>query len=151
MSKPAFIQTLEFNRRAFLANVEEMSHAESLQLVPGLEKSVNWLVGHIIEYRNHMLDQVKMPHVGPEGLTELYAQGTDGHSPGGKGHSFEVLLEAFETAQLRLTAGLDKLYAGPEVPEETLIRLNRYIAHEMYHVGQIGLIRKMMGKDSRIP
>ena len=153
------ISQLQFAHWAALRNLDGVTHEESVVRPDSGANDGNWVVGHIIAVRNRLLPALGEEALWDEARSASYVMpstdDTTGRVP------FEELRAAFVTSHERLTAGIARLddaalaqkapFSPGNNPEETLQSLlARIVVHESYHVGQIGILRRAMGKDGAI-
>jgi DinB family protein len=146
---------LAFDTRATHLNLEGLTHADALVQPPGGGNCVNWMLGHIVTHRNHMLRLLGRDPVWGAELDARYDRGSKAVTGKGDGAaSLETLLDALERARLALedafraaTPGqLDDL-VGSRPLGQMLVTL---LAHELYHAGQIGVVRRYLGRPGAI-
>jgi hypothetical protein len=113
-----------------------------------------WLVGHLATYRNRVLAAMGIL-AAPAPWEAHFARGT---SPADLPADLDVaeLVAAFHAATAAMAAGWDGLTAeamakpaGRTLPDgsEDIGGLIRFLAwHEAYHLGQLGLLRRLAGK-----
>jgi len=138
-----------------LKNVEGLSHADSLvQPEPG-GNCLNWVLGHIVRTRNEALGLVGKKPLLPVEKFELYA--STPIQDGSRALPFAQLLRDYEALQQPWIEGLRGMPAqaltGPAPftptgnPQETVgSLLVAIVFHESYHSGQLGLLRRLVGK-----
>ena len=164
-----YTQTLVYafsaGHKILLANLAGVTHEESLQNAGGSANGINWLAGHILNSRTRLAARTGAP-CGPIFSEQEAAWYGKGSKPIGAGDPC-VPLE-------RIVAGLEQTVGGiaarlaqmtdaeletaidrtmfPSPPEKpTLGAMVEFaILHEMYHSGQIGLVRRALGKASGI-
>ena len=152
----------EFSYGAIKRNLEDLTNEESLVQPPGAGNCLNWVLGHIVSARNGALKLVGGAPLFGEEITAYYARGSKPLQAGGNAPDLGTLRGLLSDTQNQLVptlAGLsDEALARP-VPEqmrrppltgsvaEALIRLHY---HEGYHNGQIGLLRRLVGKEGAI-
>ncbi|MCA9896107.1 MAG: DinB family protein, partial [Anaerolineae bacterium] len=117
----------------------------------------NWVLGHILQHRDIMLELLGAETVMSKDEAALYVAGSEPIREDGPSVSFERLMDMLTTSQARLMdalghiseADLAKLPASGG--ERTLgNRLNGLIWHETYHVGQTEYTRQIAGKNDQI-
>lgn len=136
--------------------LEGMTDAESLQPGP-TGNSINWLVGHLALARNHALFALTGARPWPVEELDRYAKGkpaatdTTGVLPladlkaryAGALGTITEKLAAMTPEEAAATAPFSPLGN----PKETLASLFTTLAfHEGYHIGQIGMLRRAIGK-----
>jgi hypothetical protein len=145
---------LELNKYCTKVNTEGLTHADSLVQPHGGGNCCNWVLGHIVSTRNVILNLLGEQPILSEGEASLYQRGSNPIEDGIKAHSFESLLADFDRSQEQIMSALKS------VPDEDLARkiddetvaqkLATLHFHEAYHVGQLGLLRRIVGKEGAI-
>lgn len=145
----ALSSTFALNVRAAGLNLEGVGEEEALREPDSGGNSLNWIAGHIVSYRNRILELVGEPPVW-DGETARRYDGTDdaGWSPAAA-LPIERIRADLERSQELLEAALSRL--GPDdlerpAGERTTGALLSFLQfHETYHVGQLGLARRLVG------
>lgn len=152
MHRDILIRMFQINQYAALKNVDGFTHEESLRGPDGGGSCANWVLGHIVSSRNHLLGLLGAEAVLPSDRLGVYQRGSGGL--GGQELPFESLVQAFVDAQGRIEAALlgmsDERFAelvAAEKPPENPAMLQ---FHEAYHIGQLGLLRRIVGKSGAI-
>jgi len=132
MDSAALLTVYRFTYFTLERNLEGLTDDEALVAPAPGGNCVNWLVGHILLYR----DVVHRPM--PEGVPTL-----------------AVLGAARERSQAQVLERLEQVGAErlAERASETMTvteRLGFLGFHEAYHVGQVGLSRRLLGKAGAI-
>jgi len=131
------------NERVLKVTLEGITHEESLKEMHNCN-SVNWILGHIVFIRNSVLAQLGLPPIADESMKEIYARGVI-HPDLKKAVLLDTLKKMYLDSQPGIIEGLEKIKE-----EEALEKLTNLGFHEAYHLGQIGLLRKMLGKEGAI-
>jgi uncharacterized damage-inducible protein DinB len=152
---PLLISAIGFNTRALHLNLEGLTHTECLLQPPG-GNCINWLLGHILRHRNLMLEALDAPTVWSAEAQVRYDRG----SAPIQGEEAEGVVRLEELRQELDRSGEQLRSTLTEVGEEALRapsgtstlgqRLLFLALHEAYHVGQIGLLRRLSGKEGAI-
>jgi uncharacterized damage-inducible protein DinB len=146
----------DFNHQAITRNLKDFTHEESLIVPAGGANPANFVLGHILNNRSFILELVGEQPLWNDADGEPYESGSKGLDPA-KARLFDSLLEDLEQTQERLRRGLEKL--PPEqldaMHAETAKRprgaqLHFMAFHEGYHAGQLGLLRRIVGKAGAI-
>jgi hypothetical protein len=161
-------QTLTYmfgaSQKILTANLAGITHDESLQAPHGAANCINWLAGHILNTRSRLAGLLGAggPFIlQPE--ASYYGRGSQPIRPGDPCANLEKLTEGLRDSSALLDAKFRsltecellreidaKMFAiKPEKPTITAI-LSFLICHEMYHSGQIGTLRRLIGKPSGI-
>jgi uncharacterized damage-inducible protein DinB len=160
MSQMLMMQ-LEVTQNVFQVNTEAVSHAESLQAPAESGNCMNWIAGHLVTTYNSILPSLGEEVVWDESRTEIYKRGSGPLADAATAVDFAEIKEAFATSHTRVMRGIGSLpterwdepapYSPGNNPDETLGTLFHLIAfHQAYHVGQLGLGRRLLGKDGGI-
>jgi len=151
----------EFSYAALNRNLQDLSHEDTVVLPEGGGNCLNWVLGHVVAARSMVLILTgATPTLTGEGMS-VYRRGS--HPEGTDGFADLAKLRAmFDETQKQLIpalAALSEEALNSSVPEEhrrppltgtvgdALIRLHY---HEGYHNGQIGLLRRLAGKEGAI-
>jgi hypothetical protein len=131
------------NERIFNVNFEGITHEESLREMHNCN-SANWILGHLVFSRNSILSQLGLPPVADEKMKEVYGRGVVKPDMQ-KAIKLDELKKMYLDSQPDIINGLEK------VKDEILLEQLTVLGfHEAYHLGQIGLLRKMLGKEGAI-
>jgi len=151
----------EFSYAALNRNLQDLNHEDTVVLPDGGGNCLNWVLGHVVTARRTVLMLAgATPTLAGEGMA-VYHRGS--HPEGTDGFADLAKLRAmFDETQKQLIpalAALSEEALNSSVPEqhrrppltgtigEALIRLHY---HEGYHNGQIGLLRRLAGKEGAI-
>ena len=138
---------------------KDLTHEDSLRQLPFHGNCLNWVLGHIVENRDHILELLgEPPQIGELGTR--YKRGSDPLTDAGDGTlRLEELLAWLDRAQERIAAALGKMDAAA-LSREITTGNNRTTTvgqrvfflyfHETYHVGQTELFRQLAGKDDKV-
>jgi hypothetical protein len=161
MIREALESQLSFTHFTIHANLEGVTQAESLQSAPQGGNGANWVLGHIVDTRNIMHEFLGAEPALEEAGAAIYGRGTDPLGPDSGGMELELLLQRLDASQERLLEKLlsatDALLSGkvPGLfpPHEPTTRANliaTLLFHEAYHAGQLGVLRRILGKEAAI-
>lgn len=148
-------------RKTVQVNLQGLTHEESLVNPEPGGSCVNWVLGHL----DYSYEQV-LPHLGQRqvleaGALERYKRGSPPLSDRSEARELAELLRVWDEASRRVDVGLESLtpdalaqshnfFGGKS--ETTLARyLNFILFHQAYHAGQLGLLRRLAGKEGAIP
>jgi hypothetical protein len=153
------VTQLEFNHRTLHINVDGFVHEDSLrQLDPG-GNCLNWIVGHLVSTRNRTLELVGQTMIWDDETAALYRRQSEGITADAPGVlQFSRILADFDTSQGQILEGLLRMGAdqleeeatGSSIEKAPAKQLAGLIWHEGYHVGQTGLIRRLLGEKGAI-
>ena len=154
MSVDALQKLFGINHRAVELNVKGLSHEESLIQPPGGGNCLNWVAGHVVANRNFVLGLLGEQPIWTSEEAEPYKRGSAPIQDGARARKFEKILADFSIAQERIRAGLGRLKdedLGTKKGDESLGDTLHFLQfHEAYHIGQMGLLRRMAGKEGAI-
>ena len=152
----------ELGAKVFAANFDGLTHDDSLVHPKGGGNCVNWVLGHLVKARNDALGLLGADPLYPPNDFDRYATGKPPLTDPGEALPFPMLQESFTSLQQPLVAALravsSETLARPVPdsptgnPNETVSSFIVAIAfHEAYHLGQVGLLRRTLGKDRALP
>lgn len=140
-------------------NLSDMTHDESLVHPGPAGNCANWVLGHIVGTRNFVMAALGEPPVWTEDEAAGYTQGSKPLTAD-RARRLEDLLAALDRSQALMTekigaldqSGLDRTVGpvGPLGEQSVAERLMTLSFHESYHVGQFGLLRRLLGKANAI-
>lgn len=163
MTPELFGSLFKVQHYTITVNTEGISEEESRrQPGPGMN-SLNWVVGHVLDSRNAILALLGAPPVFATSENAVYKRGGNGEMPTGRGHTLAELLGLLEKSQEALGAALrattDQALAAPctlpgyeRLPggDSVAAKIGFLQFHEGYHCGQVGLLRRLLGKEGQI-
>ena len=155
MTAEMLISQFQFNQMVLTRLLSDVSHDESLKPTAEDGKCINWLLGHILVARADLLTQMQCPSHWNEDDAAPYRikEGRFEASTARKldelkavlADSYKHLIAAVEGSQVTL----DEISPLPTATGRMLTwgqRAGSYVCHEAYHAGQIGLMRRLLGK-----
>jgi uncharacterized damage-inducible protein DinB len=151
------LQTLfGLNAHVMSVNLEGITHEDSLIRPREDGHCMNWILGHIIANRNPILHTVGGDPIWTDEEALFYQRGSQPFDDGSAAHSLSKLIKDFTRSQQQLQEALESIdeerLATASTPDgsspgEILVTL---AFHESYHAGQIGLLRRILGKPGAI-
>jgi uncharacterized damage-inducible protein DinB len=149
-----FVSQFQFNQFTITRLLDDVSHEESLrEIQPGIN-NINFLVGHLILTRDGLLKMLKAQPVLKEADAAVYGSKPKKFT-NERAKPMTELKAAVEESYTRLQTALKVAESSFNKPaERKFIRegeqigdqIGFFICHEEYHIGQIGLIRRLLGK-----
>ncbi len=131
------------NERVFKINFEGITQEESLREINNCN-SVNWILGHMVYIRNTILGILGLPPLAEEKMKGTYGRGVIKPDMT-KAVMLDTLKKMYEDSQPYIMQALEK------VKDEAMLEQLTFMGfHEAYHLGQIGMWRKMLGKEGAI-
>jgi len=162
MSTRADVQLLcRFNSFVITKNLEGVSQEESLVAPPSGGSCLNWVAGHILSARNGALRLLGEDTIGSEEELAPYKRGASAITAD-TALPIERIVKDLTEAGTRIASGLER------VTEETLAKQTPFEVipgggemtvgqslvglefHEAYHAGQLGVLRRVAGKEGAI-
>lgn len=151
----------EFSYAAIQRNLQDLSHSDTLIIPQNGGNCLNWVLGHVVVARNTALNLIGSTPIAIGQKLALYQRGS---APCAGDQLLDLAtLRGFldDSHQLLIPAlvAMSQANLGKSVPVpynrapltgsigDALIRLHY---HEGYHNGQIGLLRRMSGKEGAI-
>ncbi|SEH33802.1 hypothetical protein [Chryseobacterium culicis] len=129
------------------ANIEDITHEESMIFPNGEANCMNWILGHLIYIRNPLLNILGEESVWDREKFSFYNRGEIALGHKDKLISFEDLKAYLKQSQDKLEAKLNTLESfEPEMIKD----ISTLSLHEIYHSGQLGYLRRILGKPGAI-
>jgi len=163
VTAPAIVASLvaqfEFSQWALLRNLEGITDEEALsQPKPG-GNSINWIAGHVITPRQGFLKAFGKPGFLSATSQPAYNRGS---KPGDAmpetltairemlAQSHDALVAAISDFDEATLASKAPFSPGGNPNETVGSLLGKLVIHESYHAGQIGMARRLLGKEGAI-
>jgi uncharacterized damage-inducible protein DinB len=154
MDPKLFIRFLDARQWMVAQYTADITHEEGCRPAPGGGNSFNWILGHLTAYRNDMLKLAGEPPVPMPERMEQYARGATGGADPASAVTIPEMLEVLNRSHAALKAKLETMppsdFDRPlekGTAGEAFAFLN---FHETYHAGQLGLARRLLGKEGVI-
>ena len=146
MTNSIFSQQLKFLKHVVGLNTGEVSHEDSLTSAPNNGNSPNWVIGHMIVIRDKMRSALGLEAIADEKMLNTYDRGKQNVTKE-TAYKLEDLLEMYNRGSDEMIQRLE----GDEVTDkEAIDTMTVLLFHESYHAGQLGLFRRIMGKEPKI-
>ncbi len=158
--EPLAVQ-LKYTHYVLMKNLEGITEEEALITPESGGNCANWVVGHILEGRNGLLKMLGEAPLWDDAKAAPYKRGATGAMDPATTVPVAALLAAFSGCQDTLVAGLKRFdperldekapWSPTNNPDETFGSLMAGVVfHEAYHVGQTGVLRRVMGKAGAV-
>jgi hypothetical protein len=136
----------QLNHRVTLQNIETITHEESL--VFGLQggSCINRILGHMTATRDKGLEILGREKVCPPNMYDKYKRGSVEITPE-TATDFSEVISLFNQSQHSL---LEAITSFEFTDLEFTKRIEFFAFHEAYHVGQLGIMRRFVGKEGVI-
>lgn len=160
ISTDNLIWLFEINDQVLKVNTVGFTNDEALRNPTPGGNCATWIVGHILRSRQFLLKLANQDWALPADLDPIFKRGSKGNEID-RYPAFDELIKLWDDAHQRLSESLPALTVE-QMAEEVApfgdfsradTRDRRFLFlhfHESYHVGQIGLIRRLLGKDGAI-
>jgi hypothetical protein len=134
-----------------------LSHADSMLTLPSWDNCMNWVLGHLLHYRDNVLRLLgDQPTMSDEDML-IYKRESEPLTDGDKAIPLLTLLKALDESYDLVVAALQR--ASPdalaaifdEENGQTVADRIEFIQwHETYHVGQLEILRQLAGTNDAI-
>ena len=135
--------------------LQDISHKDSLKATP-TGQTLNWVVGHLADARNGIIAWLIGEPAWPVDETAQYKRGSGALGPD-EALPLDELASRFRKVQDALVEQIGAItperaqekapFSPVNNPDETVGSLLATLAfHEIYHLGQIGMLRRMVGQ-----
>ncbi|HEY3249770.1 MAG TPA: hypothetical protein VGK25_01500 [Ignavibacteria bacterium] len=140
------ITVFSYNSYALKTNMTGVSMEESL-ISPPAGNCINWIIGHIVVTRDEMLEEMGLEKICSDLITRSYISGSEAIK---KEEAWDIilLLELYDKSQEIITKHLETLDLTDQIDKKKSYA--GFAFHEAYHIGQIGILRRMLGKKALI-
>jgi len=139
---------------AVTVNTAGVTHEESLQAPPAGGNCMNWVLGHIVASRNGVLLALGEKPVWTAERFDHYKRGSDGLADRAKAIRFDAILADFNASQKTIESALGRIsdadLAASLAQEDIPKNVATLHFHESYHTGQLGILRRFLGKTGAI-
>ena len=160
MDAPALARQFGFATFTIEQNTQGMTQSDSLCAPPAGGNCANWVLGHIVTTRSALAALIGGEPFMSADLDALYGRGSPPMVDVDKAVPFSELLQHYGRSNEQLQTFLaqatdeDLAKALPE-PHEILgstigEALTALAFHEAYHAGQLGILRRVLGKTGAI-
>ena len=135
-----------YKRNHFIleGNLKGITHQESLHTHPTGGSSINWVLGHILQYRCVALSIFGKALPQADALKKCYDFETKPNT--NTAWPLDELIALYEDTQKQIEAVLTDHTA--ELTKEDKLVFLAY--HETMHSGQVAILRRMLGKESGV-
>jgi len=128
-------------------NIEGITQEESMIFPNGDANCMNWILGHLIYIRNAFLNILGEESVWDNEKFSCYNRGELPLERKDELVDFEELKSYLQQSQDKLEA---KLITVESFDPKTINDIAIFCLHELYHGGQLGYLRRILGKPGAI-
>lgn len=157
MDNQELLQTLKRHNYVIKRQTDGVTHDQSLLQPPFRGNCMNWVLGHMLETRNEILQQLGQPVVLPVPADGLYKAESSPITPTSPAAPLGTLLAGFDESLARIEQGLQSV---SEAQMATIINAERQttlrasisfnVWHEAYHLGQLEYLRQLTGVNDKV-
>ncbi len=149
-----FVRFFETHQWIFSEHAKGIAEDESRRAPAGGGNSLNWVLGHIAASRNDIHALLGMdPACGGE-MAEIYRRGSSGETGGAGARSLPEIVELLDRSGQAIKKRLSEMSAADfdrPIERGTVGDALAFLQfHESYHAGQVGLLRRLLGKTGVI-
>lgn len=135
------------NYKVISMNIEGITNEESMIFPNGDVNNMNWVLGHLLYIRNAFLETLGEEPVWDGEQFSCYQRGALPMERKDELVSFEELKSYLQKSQDKLEAKLNTI---ENFNPETINDIAIFCLHELYHSGQLGILRRVLGKPGAI-
>jgi len=159
ISKEQVIATFARNLGMVKQQTAGLTHEDSLLQPPFRGNCLNWVLGHLAENRNSLLEALGQPPIMTKAQAGRYGYGSEPVvCHGADILRMEDLLAMLERTQEGIAAGITQITPAELAKEVHFAARDMTIAeriffqlwHETYHVGQTELLRQLAGTNDKV-
>lgn len=157
MDNQELLQTLKRHNYVIKRQIDGVTHDQTLLQPPFRGNCMNWVLGHMLEARNEILQQLNQPIVLLASADGLYKAESAPITPTSPAAPLATLLTGFDESLARIEQGLQSV---PEEEMATIINAERQttlratisfsVWHEAYHLGQLEYLRQLTGVNDKV-
>lgn len=135
------------NYKVISMNIDDISNEEAMLFPNGEANCMNWILGHLIYIRNAFLNVLGEEAVWDNEKFSCYNRGETPLNRKEEFISFDQLKSYLNETQNKFESKLNSL----ESIDPTIVNdVSGLSLHEIYHSGQFGYLRRVLGKPGAI-
>jgi len=138
---------LSSNYKVISMNIEGITNEEAMIFPDGEANCLNWVLGHLIYIRNPLLNILGEEPVWDSEKFSCYNRGEIPLERKDEFVCFDELKSYLKESQDKLEVKLDRI---ENFNTEQIKDISTLLFHEIYHSGQLGYIRRVLGKPGAI-
>ena len=147
MANTETLNVFKFNHMVLHKNMQDITQEDSLKSPENGSACISWIIGHLVLSRDEAHQLAGLPGFCDKKYIKLFDRGTDGNMVENP-YTLEEMVKLFDESQNILNDKLEKIDFSGDTKK--LDKLTFYAFHEAYHVGQIGIQRRTIGKEGAI-
>ena len=145
----SIIQDYEFHNRIMHHFIDGISHEESVLQLPFKHNCMNWILGHIVTNRSHVLEALDAEHEWRQAVRDLYHQDTQPVTPDTPSIKFETLVSYLDGSVDILDAALkdkddtwlEENFENYRGEKSRYKHVTDFHWHESFHLGQLEILK----------
>ena len=143
------VDDYKFHNRIMHRFIDGITHEESVYQLPFEHNCMNWILGHIVTNRSHVLETVGAAHEWREDVRALYHQDTQSVTPESPSIKFKTLIayldESVELLEVALKdvseAWLEENHTNYRGEKTRYAHVTSFHWHESFHLGQLEILK----------
>ena len=145
----SIFQDYDFHNMLIHRFVDGITHEESVYQLPFEHNCMNWILGHIVTNRSHVLETVSMEHDWQDDVRKLYHTETPPVTPEGSSIQFDTLIKYLDQSVGLLEGALknisddtlEEMHTNYRGEKTRYSHLTGFHWHETFHVGQLEILK----------
>ena len=138
-----------FHNRIMHHFIDGISHTESVLQLPFEHNCMNWILGHIVTNRSHVLETVGAAHAWQEEVRALYHQDTQPVTKESPSIQFDIFIAYLDESIVLLKAALedvseewlDENHSNYRGEKTRYAHFTSFHWHESFHLGQLEILK----------
>lgn len=138
-----------FHNHVMHSFIDGISHKESVLQLPFEHNCMNWILGHIVTNRSHVLETAGAKHDWREDVRALYHTETSPITPDGPSIEFETLVKYLDESVLILESALSDVseewleenHSNYRGEKTRYAHMTSFHWHESFHLGQLEILK----------
>ena len=143
------LRDYEFHNRIIHRFVDGITHEESVLQLPFEHNCMNWILGHVVTNRSHVLETVGAAHAWLEEVRLLYHQETQPVTPESPSIQFEQLVSYLDNSVELLKVALEDVseewlgenHTNYRGEKSRYAHVTSFHWHESFHLGQLEILK----------
>lgn len=157
MDNLELVQTLQRHNYVIKRQTDGVTHEQSLLQPAFRGNCMNWVLGHMLEGRNGILQQLEQPIILSAPEDAFYQRESAPITPASPTVPLQTLLAGLDEALVRIEQGLQSIaeekmatIINPERQTTLRASISFSVWHEAYHLGQLEYLRQLTGVNDKV-
>lgn len=142
-------QSVGIHAQALGKNLEGITHEKSVVQPPSGANCINWVAGHILFFRNDLHALLGAEPAWDGERMKRYDRGSPPITDPAAALPYDELRAGLEKSLATMNAAVDAMdparLAEPAARGTVGDRISFLLFHETYHIGQLGVLRRLVG------